>query len=192
MPAAGVGVVQRHAQHGAVVDAVLGGQPGAGVPPQRCCPPGPTGPGSVAGPDGVAPAELGGAAEVEPGEVQAVTMTSAAAPKASTAALPRAQKGATADINFRKALAYAFDYNALLQIENNAATLMDSPFPNAMAGHIAVAQSRLPPPQPRPGEAIPGQDQDAAGRDRAGIPPRGRPGGGAAYRPGAAGIVANP
>jgi peptide/nickel transport system substrate-binding protein len=48
------------------------------------------------------------------------------------------QKGATADINFRKALAYAFDYNALLQIENNAATLMDSPFPNAMTGHIAV------------------------------------------------------
>jgi peptide/nickel transport system substrate-binding protein len=48
------------------------------------------------------------------------------------------QKGATADINFRKALAYAFDYDALLQIENNAATLMDSPFPNAMAGHIAV------------------------------------------------------
>jgi peptide/nickel transport system substrate-binding protein len=48
------------------------------------------------------------------------------------------QKGPTADLNFRKALAYAFDYSALLQIENNAAKLMDSPFPNAMAGHIAV------------------------------------------------------
>jgi len=49
------------------------------------------------------------------------------------------QKGPTADINFRKALAYAFDYKALLQIENNAAKLMDSPFPNAMTGHVAIA-----------------------------------------------------
>jgi peptide/nickel transport system substrate-binding protein len=49
------------------------------------------------------------------------------------------QKGPTADINFRKALAYAFDYNALLQIENNAAKLMDSPFPNVMTGHVAIA-----------------------------------------------------
>ena len=48
------------------------------------------------------------------------------------------QKGATADLNFRKALAYAFDYEALLQIENNAAKLMDSPFPNAMTGHVAI------------------------------------------------------
>jgi peptide/nickel transport system substrate-binding protein len=48
------------------------------------------------------------------------------------------QKGPTKDINFRKALAYAFDYEALLQIENNAAKLMDSPFPNAMTGHIAI------------------------------------------------------
>ena len=49
------------------------------------------------------------------------------------------QKGPTADLNFRKALAYAFDYNALLQIENGAAKLMDSPFPNAMTGHVAIA-----------------------------------------------------
>jgi peptide/nickel transport system substrate-binding protein len=49
------------------------------------------------------------------------------------------QKGATADLNFRKALAYAFDYDALLQIENNAARLMDSPFPGAMTGHVAIA-----------------------------------------------------
>ena len=49
------------------------------------------------------------------------------------------QKGPTADFNLRKALAYAFDYDALLQIENNAAKLMDSPFPNAMTGHVAIA-----------------------------------------------------
>ncbi len=49
------------------------------------------------------------------------------------------QKGPTADLNFRKALAYAFDYDALLQIENGAAKLMDSPFPNAMTGHVAIA-----------------------------------------------------
>ena len=48
------------------------------------------------------------------------------------------QKGPTADLNFRKALAYAFDYDALLQIENGAAKLLDSPFPNAMTGHVAV------------------------------------------------------
>ena len=48
------------------------------------------------------------------------------------------QKGPTADLNFRKALAYAFDYDALLQIENGAARLMDSPFPNAMTGHVAI------------------------------------------------------
>jgi peptide/nickel transport system substrate-binding protein len=48
------------------------------------------------------------------------------------------QKGPTADLNFRKALAYAFDYDSLLQIENGAAKLMDSPFPNAMTSHIAI------------------------------------------------------
>ena len=49
------------------------------------------------------------------------------------------QKGPTADLNFRKALAYAFDYDALIQIENGAAKLLDSPFPNAMTGHVAIA-----------------------------------------------------
>ena len=48
------------------------------------------------------------------------------------------QKGPTADLNFRKALAYAFDYDSLLQIENGAAKLLDSPFPNAMTGHVAI------------------------------------------------------
>ncbi len=49
------------------------------------------------------------------------------------------QKGPTADLNFRKALAYAFDYDALIQIENGLARLLDSPFPNAMTGHVAIA-----------------------------------------------------
>jgi len=48
------------------------------------------------------------------------------------------QKGPTADLNFRKALAYAFDYDALLQIENGAAKLLTSPFPDAMTGHVAI------------------------------------------------------
>ena len=49
------------------------------------------------------------------------------------------QKGPTADLNFRKALAYAFDYQALLQIQNGAAKLLESPFPDAMTGHVAIA-----------------------------------------------------
>jgi peptide/nickel transport system substrate-binding protein len=47
-------------------------------------------------------------------------------------------KGPTADINVRKAIAHAFDYDALIQIHNGAATLMTSPFPEAIPGHIAV------------------------------------------------------
>jgi peptide/nickel transport system substrate-binding protein len=49
------------------------------------------------------------------------------------------QKGPTTDLNFRKALAYAFDYDALLQIENGAAKLLDSPFPDAMTFHATIA-----------------------------------------------------
>ena len=48
-------------------------------------------------------------------------------------------KGPTADINVRKALAHAFDYDALIAIHNGAATLMTSPFPEAVPGHIQVA-----------------------------------------------------
>jgi peptide/nickel transport system substrate-binding protein len=48
------------------------------------------------------------------------------------------QKGPTADLNFRRALAYAFDYDALIQINNGAAKLLDSPFPDAMLSHISV------------------------------------------------------
>lgn len=46
--------------------------------------------------------------------------------------------GPTADLNLRKAIAYAFDYDALLAVYNGAATLEDSPFPNAIEGHISV------------------------------------------------------
>ncbi|MGD1877067.1 MAG: ABC transporter substrate-binding protein [Kiloniellaceae bacterium] len=48
------------------------------------------------------------------------------------------QVGLTADINLRKAVAYAFDYDSLLQIYNGAAVLEDSPFAPAIKGHIAV------------------------------------------------------
>jgi peptide/nickel transport system substrate-binding protein len=48
------------------------------------------------------------------------------------------QKGPTADINFRKALAYAFNYEALVQLNNGAAKLMTSPFPDAMAGFVSL------------------------------------------------------
>ena len=47
-------------------------------------------------------------------------------------------KGPTADINVRKAIAHAFDYDGLIQIHNGAATLMTSPFPEAIPGHVAV------------------------------------------------------
>lgn len=49
------------------------------------------------------------------------------------------QQGPTADINLRKAIAYALDYDALVQIYNGAASLQTSPLPDAMRGHIDVA-----------------------------------------------------
>ncbi len=42
------------------------------------------------------------------------------------------------DINLRKAIAYAFDYDALLKIYNGNAKLQTSPFPFATQGHIDV------------------------------------------------------
>ena len=48
------------------------------------------------------------------------------------------QKAPTNDANLRKAIAYAFDYDALLKIYNGNAVLQTSPFPKAMRGHIAV------------------------------------------------------
>ena len=48
------------------------------------------------------------------------------------------QRGATKDVNLRKAVAYAFDYDAFVQIYNGHAVLQDSPFPKATRGHVAV------------------------------------------------------
>jgi len=47
-------------------------------------------------------------------------------------------KGPTADINVRRAIAHAMDYDALIQLHNGAASLMTSPFPEAIPGHIQV------------------------------------------------------
>jgi len=48
------------------------------------------------------------------------------------------QRQPTADINLRKAIAFAFDYDALLKITNGAARLQTSVFPHAVRGHIDV------------------------------------------------------
>jgi len=49
------------------------------------------------------------------------------------------QKGPTADVNLRRAIAYAFNYEALPELYAGDATLMTSPFPSALNGHIEVA-----------------------------------------------------
>lgn len=46
--------------------------------------------------------------------------------------------GPTTDLNLRKALAYAVNYDAFIEIENGHAKLMDSPFPNELTDHVAV------------------------------------------------------
>src|SRR3989442_3182993 len=48
------------------------------------------------------------------------------------------QKGATKDVNLRKAVCFAFDYEALVKIYNGNAVLQTSPFPNATRGYVAV------------------------------------------------------
>src|SRR5207245_9065156 len=48
------------------------------------------------------------------------------------------QKAPNSDANLRKAIAYAFDYDALVKIYNGNAVLQTSPFPNATKGHVAV------------------------------------------------------
>ena len=48
------------------------------------------------------------------------------------------QKGPTKDLNFRKALSYAFDYESLVKIYNGNAKLQTSPFPHATRGHVDV------------------------------------------------------
>jgi peptide/nickel transport system substrate-binding protein len=47
-------------------------------------------------------------------------------------------KGPTADVNLRRAIAYAFDYTALPALYAGDATLMTSPFPTALMGHVDV------------------------------------------------------
>lgn len=44
--------------------------------------------------------------------------------------------GPTADLNLRKAIAYAFDYDGLLTVLNGMGDLLTSPFPPATIGHI--------------------------------------------------------
>jgi peptide/nickel transport system substrate-binding protein len=48
------------------------------------------------------------------------------------------QKAPTKDVNLRKAISYAFDYEALIKIYNGNAVLQTSPFPDATRGHIKV------------------------------------------------------
>jgi peptide/nickel transport system substrate-binding protein len=48
------------------------------------------------------------------------------------------QRGYTKDVNIRKAIAYAFDYNSLIEIYNGNAILEDSPFPIGLKGHISL------------------------------------------------------
>lgn len=50
------------------------------------------------------------------------------------------QVGPTTDINLRKAIAYAFDYEALVKIYNGAAKLETSPFPDAIKGYVNVPE----------------------------------------------------
>ena len=45
----------------------------------------------------------------------------------------------TSDINLRKAVAYAFDYDALIKIYNGRAVLQTSPFTDAIKGKISVS-----------------------------------------------------
>lgn len=49
------------------------------------------------------------------------------------------QKGPTANINLRRAIAYAFNYEALPSLYAGDATVLTSPFPEAIRGHIDVA-----------------------------------------------------
>ncbi len=48
------------------------------------------------------------------------------------------QKPPMEDVNLRKAVAHAFDYEAFLKIYNGNAKLQTSPFPFAIKGHIDV------------------------------------------------------
>ena len=62
------------------------------------------------------------------------------------------QTGPTADINLRKAIAYAFDYDALITIHNGGARLMDQPVP---AGHGGPHRGpRHAAQEPREGQGV--------------------------------------
>lgn len=53
------------------------------------------------------------------------------------------QKGYTSDINIRKAISYAVDYDAMLQSVNGMAIKEDSPFPIGLKGHVKTNAYRL-------------------------------------------------
>jgi peptide/nickel transport system substrate-binding protein len=48
------------------------------------------------------------------------------------------QKGYTKDINIRKAICYAFEYDSLIKIYNGNAILEDSPFPVGLRGYVSL------------------------------------------------------
>jgi len=48
------------------------------------------------------------------------------------------QRGYTKDVNIRKAISYAFDYDSLIEIYNGNAILEDSPFPIGLKGHVSL------------------------------------------------------
>jgi peptide/nickel transport system substrate-binding protein len=52
------------------------------------------------------------------------------------------QHGYTKDINIRKAISYAFDYDSLIKIYNGNAILEDSPFPIGLKGHVTQKMYR--------------------------------------------------
>jgi len=94
------------------------------------------------------------------------------------------QRGPTADVNLRKAIAYALDYDALVQIYNGAATLQTSPLPTGMRGHTDVAG--IPRQDLAKAKEYLAQSQHPEG-GIAGICPCRGPRRSAPYRPGAAG-----
>ena len=49
------------------------------------------------------------------------------------------QQGITADVNIRKALAYAYNYDSFLQILNGEGKLQTSPFTDAIQGYVPIA-----------------------------------------------------
>lgn len=52
------------------------------------------------------------------------------------------QNGPTADIDLRKTIAYAFDYDSILQITNGQARLLESVFPDSMVGFQKIDMPR--------------------------------------------------